>query len=347
MIVDPLNIGYNAGEALLIDDATRAVLFTDIAELGCRLVRFGGNWVKFEAKKGVYNYSVYDGAVNDALAAGLEPVFLIGPHPPSWKPVAADYARLATNLVKSYGVGGDRIDPGNAGRGVRLWELWNEQNLGAFWPGFKANAADYTSYLKAAYPVIKELQPGGESVVALGGLAWMPSAAGITFAPTIFGIPWFVVYRNIGPVEFLTAVYANGGGGLFDAVAYHPYASTDKFGIDEVAPTQKQIAKSELLWQVMDSNGDGDKPIWWTEFGRDTARDTEAGQMEALAAQYEIAKNDPHVERITFYSFRDWTFPNRVYDPDDKEQNYGIIRGDFSHKLAYGWAETMLPNEPG
>src|SRR3954468_4532075 len=116
-------------------------------------------------------------------------------------------------------------------------EIWNEPNMQAF---FNASdqAAAYVPLVRAAYPRVKSAAPG------------LPVVAGD------------LVYSD---VAFLERMYAAGIAGNYDAISIHPY--------DE--PTFSGVRYSfrdgpPAFHQAMADHGDGDTPLWLTEFGAPT-----------------------------------------------------------------------------
>ena len=152
-----------------------------------------------------FDWTAIDQEVKAARAAGMSVDLIIDDCPP-WAALAgtsgdafpqpassAQYATFAAEVAARY-----------APQGVGLFEIWNEPNNAGFWAP-KPNPAAYTADLVAAYAAIKKVDPG--AFVISGGLA--PEATDGT---------------NISPIDFLTAMYANGAKGSFDALGYHPYS---------------------------------------------------------------------------------------------------------------------------
>jgi hypothetical protein len=130
-------------------------------------------------------------------------------------------------------------------KGLNIWdfEVGNEPNgCESFVP-----AAMYVPLLKAAYVSIKAVDP--HTMVIAAGLC-----------------------NNSGsnaPIAYVTAMYAAGAHGYFDALNLHPYTYTD-------TPLQTYQAWNPWgylpkLHAIMVSHGDGAKEIWLTEFGCKTA----------------------------------------------------------------------------
>ena len=203
------------------------------------------------------------------------------------------------------------------GRDLAGIEIWNEPNTQMF---FKASdqAAAYVPLVRAAHPRIKAVAPN------------LPVVAGS------------LLYSDAG---FLERLYANGIAGYYDAFSIHPYdepalwAQTHetRFSFREGPP---------VFHQAMADHGEGDVPVWLTEFGYPTCPPatfrwctTEEGQAAAVTDAFEVIRGWPFVTGAFVYELRDGGT-----DPGDFEQNMGLVRNDFSAKLGYdAFAAAMAP----
>ena len=108
--------------------------------------------------------------------------------------------------------------------------------------------------LKQTYPLIKSIDPTAQ--VMLGSIA-------------------------TNDANWLQSVYENGGQNYFDILGSHPYTaqylpnvvqswdSTPGWNTTNWTYTPFDFPILEKMWEVMDHFGDGNKPIWITEFGYD------------------------------------------------------------------------------
>ena len=124
---------------------------------------------------------------------------------------------------------------------VRTWEIMNEPNIHGY------DAPRYFAVLKSAYTAIKRADPTAK--VATGGFA---------------GIP----------VEMLDKLYVLGASRYFDIMNVHLYATHDI----RYAPEGNFDARLEALRKLMASHGDGHKPVWLTETGSPTHRESAAAE---------------------------------------------------------------------
>jgi polysaccharide biosynthesis protein PslG len=321
--------------------ATRPEVDRTVALLhdtGVRWVRLNVSWAALEEHgKGAYNAGMLadvDYAVDAATGAGLKVLMplLEVPYWASsdpqktaaggsrswnryWKPSRmADYADAFEYLVRRY-----------SARGVHHYQVWNEPNHPRFWPsGIDAGA--YVQMLRAAAPAIRAADPTAK--VVLG-------------APSANDYP------------FLERAYAAGARGLFDIAAVHPYVGSvdPRLCWNQAGTTRRAIhafCGIEEIHAVMEAAGDGELPLWLTEFGWSTNSGaygvTEAQQAEYLKAAYAKLAEWRYVEVAFWYTFRNVFF--RGEDPADWEANTGVVRVDFSPKPAYAALRDVAMARP-
>ena len=84
----------------------------------------------------------------------------------------------------------------------------------------------------------------------------------------------------------------------------------------------------------MKANGDGKKKIWATEWGAPTGSSsqsmTEAAQAQLIKVGLTSLKAWPWAGPSFLYNFRD-----KGTNLSDREQNFGLVRHDWSPKPAY------------
>jgi hypothetical protein len=284
---------------------------------GAKWLRVNINWSQIQnGGPDSYQWNLTDAVVRGAEARGMSVLggILYTPYwarpsgkPATYAPDPALYARFVSAAVSHY-----------AALGVHAYEIWNEPNSPAFWQPAPSPAA-YAALLKAAYPAVKAADPS--ATVVTGGTAPAPSNG-----------------TSYSPVDFLQGVYANGGGGYFDAVGHHPYCSPAYPGDAKSWSAWYQMyGTSPSLRSVMVANGDADKKIWATEYGAPTggpagnvAVVTPAVQADMLTKAYQLFASYSWAGPLFFYQGRDaGTDPNNIMD------FYGFLRHDFTTKPAY------------
>jgi hypothetical protein len=307
--------GISTGGAIQNEDATTLGKDLDvIGDAGAKWIRFDINWAQIQAGgPNSYNWGSIDRVVQGASARGINVLGVIM-YTPGWArpsgtsatygPDPAKYAAFAKAAVSHY-----------SALGVHSYEVWNEPNTKSFWTP-SPNVGDYTRLLKAAYPAIKAADP--EATVLSGGTAPAPDDG-----------------TNYSPVSFLKGVYANGGGGNFDAVSHHPYCWPAYPGdAQNWSAWYQMYGTSPSIRSVMSNNGDGGKKIWATEYGAPTNGPSgsfvsESEQAKMIAKAYSVWRN------------YDWAGPLFTYQGRDlgtststRENHFGLLRNDWSPKPA-------------
>jgi hypothetical protein len=124
---------------------------------------------------------------------------------------------------------------------------------------------------EAAYKAIKKSDPS--MTVVLGGLAPVGGYDDVHCTGK-HGSGHDAKAWN--PVNYLQALYADGVGGSFDALGWHPYnfwnrASAAQMLTYNFCSAWSQMAQTPVsAGSLMTANGDGQKPIWATETGAPT-----------------------------------------------------------------------------
>lgn len=211
--------------------------------------------------------------------------------------------RLFAALANRYGPRGslwrERRDVPR--RPIRAWQVFNEPNLRGFW-SVQPFHGSYVATVEAAERGIHSVDPSATVV-----LAGLPNRS------------W----------EALSAIYAAGGRGSFDAVAIHPYSGSP----------EKVMRIVRYARRVMRRNGDERVPIWVTEFSWPATREmsdpsrservfgrpiTNAGQARLLGRTMRIfarARRRLGIERLVWYTWISREVPVR-----DNAFNYAGLR---------------------
>ncbi|OZC56320.1 hypothetical protein CH289_06255 [Rhodococcus sp. RS1C4] len=307
----PSGLGFSSGAPfLLLDDATLSNELVAGREVGASWVRVVVNWAQIETAPGVFDWGNTDRVVDAARAQGYS-VLAVLAGTPAW----------AQGPIPSLLPGAVPVDPNtygafagataaHLGNRVDSYEVWNEPNIPSFFA--PVDAARYVGLLRAAYPAIHNADPG--ATVLSAGLA-----------TTIDTGAW-----TVAPVTFLQQMYAAGAGGFMDAVALHPY--TFPFTVEN--DPNGQWAQVDQAYGTMAANGDGGKKIWITELGAPTGNGpmavTEEAQAAIIGSSLAQASRLPYVGPVFVHALRD-----AGADAFDSEQNYGLLRADFSRKPSF------------
>jgi hypothetical protein len=222
-----------------------------VSNAGFDWFKYFVNWDAVDGNRDrVYNWATVDAVLNDACAHNLNVLLRVGRASDNWAPIRDGemagwetfFGDLTTRIVQR------RAGCSEPYR-VAL-EIWNEPNLDFQWGGEPVDPARYTEMVKRAYRGVKAVDP--HLIVVAGSLA-----------PT-GGLPGG---QAMDDVAFLYAMYAAGLKGHFDAISIHNYgfgrAPEEKEGSHDILT----FRRAEDVYAAMVAHGDGDKPVWGTEFG--------------------------------------------------------------------------------
>ncbi len=306
-----------------------------IARGGAKLIRTTLQWGEVQPRRGQgYDWRSYDRLMTITAARGLGflPV-LIGS--PAWAAPASaqppyprampEFLHFVRAAVHRYGPGGEfwRMNPDLRRKPIRAWQVWNEPNLPAFWAD--PDPAAYARLLRAMSRAIRSEDPGATIVLA--------------------GMPRSVAARPID--DYLAELYEIPGfARLFDVVAVHAYAG-DVAGLKSVVDDARAL---------MDRSGDGEKPIWITEFGwasagpaRDTMRvKSPAEQAELLRGSVDAMRRaaaQSGVRVLVWYDLQDYSRPPA--EPDRFTWHTGLFGSDGGPKPAWEVFAEVARGNPG
>jgi hypothetical protein len=224
-----------------------------VREMGAGTIVEYFPWAYVEGTEGVYDWWHADQVMTHAQNQGLRVLARIGLVPdwarpdPTEKETSpnyldadhfADYGAFVATFAARYA---DTLE------GVIIW---NEPNLSFEWGYRPVDPAAYTNLLRATYFRVKAAAP---DVLVLGG----------ALAPTLEpeGSP-----NGMNDLVYLEKMYRVGAARHFDALAVHTYGF--KFPPDaEPGADILNFRRAELMRALMESYGDGDKPVYITEAG--------------------------------------------------------------------------------
>ncbi len=286
-------------------------------------VRIDVGWEMLQPKQGQFdtNWAVpfVERQIDAAKAKGLK-VMVTFWRSPRWanggrSPVTPpnnpeDYAKAFAWVVERWG---HKVD---------AWEIWNEPNADDFFVG--ADPVKYTQLLKAAYRAAKAVDP--ETVIILGGTMYVDT-------------------------DWIRKTYDAGAGNYFDVMAVHPYMGKAD-APPELPDTGDRwnMMHVDSLISLMKNRGDGDKPIWFTEFGWSVHSNTsntpvwERGVTESQQADYlrrSVAltkKRWPQVEVMIWYNSRDKATGNAHQD------GFGLMKRDFTPRKVMNQIASLQPS---
>ncbi len=241
-------------------------------DLGVSWVREEISWANLEPTKGVFSWSLMDAALAQAANAGFGIIGMLLTTPTwarvgdctsritrnggsvnYWCPPAnpQDFANFVAAAVERYD--GDGINDAPGSPRVAAWQIWNEPNNWATWPG---EANEYGALLAAGYAAAKAADP--TAIVATGGVYVFDGG-------TRTG-------GNRDGLEFLGAAFATvpTAQTSFDALAIHPYmpdTAPDRAGLFGLVSLWGRIVNTRS-W--LDARRGPHVPIWISELGWST-----------------------------------------------------------------------------
>lgn len=282
-----------------------------VLDAGFGWIRCDFAWYDLEPRSGTWNLGGTDHLVDQAGKRCIRILGILGSSPPwanggrAWNYPPTDlqaWRNYVRTVVSHY-------------RGkVAAWEVWNEQNIHAFWQP-EPDPVSYVRLLAAASEEIRKSDPGAQ--VVMGGVA------------------------GLDP-DYLNACLSLGASEYVDALAYHPYAETigeeGQSEADRLRPKEKLCR--DIVAFVRDLIGRYTQKrleIWVTEVGW-TTWEGELGVEECTQADY-LARTvlnygDSDVSKVFVYNLRD-TLLNEV-------DRYGLLRVDFSHRESFRMMRTLL-----
>ncbi len=199
---------------------------------------------------------------------------------------------------------------------VQAIEVWNEPNHPFFFkPRTKGKGAEeHTSMVKDAYTKIKRDGPqGSQRVTVLAG------------GPSYVDTDWWRRLYELGIKNYTDVVAVN----PCMAPADLPPWAADTDG-------KYRMRHTTALINLMTRYGDGEKPIWFTEFGWSNHSNTsqtapwnrgvtETRQADYLQQTFGLLKYKyPTVEQVFWYNLRETTSGSAQKD------NYGLLNRDLT-----------------
>ena len=264
-----MDAGFGYGLYVYANPDNAVPIATSAVDLGVQWVRLDLRWRDYEPTDGAVNFDSLDATLQPFFDGGLK-VLLFVSSAPDWARISTDesgppdnfqnYARFVGQVAERY-----------AGR-VAAYEIWTEPNLRREWNSsvHTISAESYIDLLQQSYVAIKAVDPGA-TVVSAG------------LAPTGFNDGVNAINDRL----FLQALYQIGLADVSDAIGAHPggwanppdsLCCSPAVGIEThfEDPSFYFLETLNDYRDIMLAAGDGNTPIWVTEFGWGTSEDTEA-----------------------------------------------------------------------
>ncbi|MBC8472834.1 MAG: cellulase family glycosylhydrolase [Planctomycetes bacterium] len=274
---------------------------------GIGAIRDEATWSSIERQKGIFvmpeRHNKY---VRSASEAGLDVMLILdyanrfyddGDRPRSSEAIEG-FCRYAEFVVRHFG------------KDVRLYEIWNEWDIGIGLPkkyDKGGSPEDYIKLLKAVYPRIKAAEP--DTIVIAGGCTSGAVNKG-----------WFENIIRLGALDYS------------DAVSIHSYNYSA--GFPERSPETCSAWMTNVQNMLRKYNKGKDVPFYVTEMGWPThiGKRSTTPQLSAsyLARLYLLARTSPSFRGLWWYDFQD-----DGWKAEYNENNFGIVRPDLTPKPHY------------
>ncbi len=198
-------------------------------------------------------------------------------------------------------------------KGVDVWELYNEPNSDYFYKN-----PDPEKYVR--------------QILIPGSTAFRRAARECNKTVTILTGGTAPVNSNgkdISPLDFIQGIYAYGGKNYFDGIAVHPYS----WPHDPLKPHDNNwFLKTKQISDILHANKDSSKKLWCTEVGFPTCS---AGIDEDSQSDYMITYFESWFQETWAGPFLWYSIYDRGSNRNDPEDNFGLIRHDWTEKPAY------------
>ncbi len=372
------HIGVNVFNLHLETDPDAVTRTLQLAhDMGARYIRMQmpwedieiHGWGDFEDRRhievqGVISaWAKYDRIVETANHLGLELVVRID-RPPDW---AREQARQHPLFLEGLERDGHSTGPPDTFsdyssfvydvvsryRGqVRFFQLWNEPNLKNEWNWQEPDPEEFTRLLRLGYTAAKEANPDA-----------------VIIFPSLSPVDGLDKRAPMTEMEYLDRVYKAGGKDYFDIMSAQAYGlgqPPDEHRYVRLRPfdnwvwtrpldTRTDVSRVVLLREVMERNGDGDKAIWLSEVGWNSAPDTipaerrftwgppvsEQQKAEYLVGMVERARQEwPWVGVMHIWVLRYGGYLDP--DPADPTPYFALVQRDWEVLPAYTRMQEYL-----
>jgi hypothetical protein len=346
-------------------------------EMGARYVRMQVPWEdieihgwgdfidrrNLETTGAISSWAKYDRIVDLATTLGLELVVRLD-RPPDWARRRAriqpefkaglerdgnstgppdnysDYSAFVSTVVSRY-------------RGkVRFFQLWNEPNLKNEWNWQEPNPEEFTRLLQFGSTAARAANP---DVV-------------IVFPP-LAPVDGLDKRAPMTELEYLDRVYRAGGKEYFDIMSAQSYGlgqPPDEHRYIRLRPlnnwswtrpvdTRADVSRLVLLREVMERHGDGNKAVWVSEFGWNSAPDSIPEDRrftwgEPVSEQQKARYLVEHIERAR----DEWPWAGVMFvwvlryggyqepDPADPTPYFALVSRDWEKLPAYHHLQDYL-----
>jgi beta-xylosidase len=286
-----------------------------IAAGGFKFIRMDFGWAGIERSKGQYDWSAYDELTANLEKREVRPIYILDYSNPLYEETVVSKNPLNGHEQR------DVASPQHPesidafarwaaasvthfrGHAI-VWEIWNEPNI-SFWKP-KPDAHQYSALALATARAVRSAAPEATIVG--------PASSGI-------------------PLDFLETVFKSGVLEYLDAVSLHPYRSYSKppeSAAGDYANVRRLIAQyaPPVKKQLPILSGE-----WgYASHSKGVSPETQA----AFAVRQQLSNLSAGLPISIWY---DWK--NDGTDPNEREDNFGVMTHDLKPKPAYLALQTM------
>lgn len=222
------------------------------AQAGIGWARQHFPWEDIEPSPGQYRWDKYDEIVDLYRKHGLQVIARLD-RPPGWTRTDNRFPQRPPDDFNDYGDFVEAFVRHFEGR-VKYIQIWNEPNIFPEWGDQPVDPEAYTRLLAIAYRRAKGVDP---NIYVLS-------------APLAINLEDFPARRNLSDLVFLEEMYQAGAADYFDILSANGFGM-DRPPDDPPGPGVLNFRRVELQREIMVRYGDGDKPIWFDEYGWNAA----------------------------------------------------------------------------
>ncbi len=241
-----------------VDDWKKRTTMEMISDAGIGFVKQQFSWEEIEPDQpgrfwddryGKSSWAKFDQIVDLAEEYGLEIIARLD-RPPAWARPADTSPGTAPSDPHTYAEFVRQFVQHYRGR-IHYIQIWNEPNLDNEWVGGQpVDPRGYVTLLRLAYEAAKEVDPNIQILSA-------PMAARITDDPNRVAL---------SDLTFLEEMYRAGAKPYFDIMSATAYGFESP-PEEPPAPDRMNFRRVELVREIMERHDDGDKAIWFNEYG--------------------------------------------------------------------------------
>jgi len=282
-------------------------------DAGIRWTRDEISWGRLQPTRGEWRWDQFDHAIDTMRAHGVATLGLLAYAAP-WATTARtpdgkpDVVSLPDLAAWKEYVGA--VVERYRDR-VHAWQMWNEPNGTGFWHP-KPDAKEYARLFLA----------GAQAAKAADPTCWIAGSA-----------------ISMMDLAYIRALFDEGGWEKTDIITIHPYRYPH-------TPEGADLLGELLHLAELSADYGGVKPIWMTEFGYPAFTGpggcTDWWSAVMLMRTYLVSWASGIVGKVFWYDFRD-----DGDDPGYSEARFGIIRRDWTPKMAYEAFRTMTTSLDG